>query len=127
MPRLDSTSYTLGFAAAVPEGPIRIGEINSYSTIPQFTIPYRMGWQLAVEEANAAGGVLGRRIEVVSRDDAGKPEDAIRLADYVVDIGPGAGVHGGEIVGQGQLQHMTADQPGGAHQQKLFHQRVPAA
>lgn len=64
--------------------PIRIGEINSYSTIPQFTIPYRMGWQLAVEEANAAGGVLGRRIEVVSRDDAGRPEDAIRLATELV-------------------------------------------
>jgi branched-chain amino acid transport system substrate-binding protein len=65
-------------------GPIRIGEINSYSTIPQFTIPYRMGWQLAVEEANAAGGALGRRIEVVSRDDAGRPEDAIRLATELV-------------------------------------------
>ena len=65
-------------------GPIRIGEINSYSTIPQFTIPYRMGWQLAVEEANAAGGVLGRRLEVVSRDDAGRPEDAIRLATELV-------------------------------------------
>jgi len=69
------------FAQSVP---IRIGEINSYSTIPQFTIPYRMGWQLAVEEANAAGGVLGRRIEVVSRDDAGRPEDAIRLATELV-------------------------------------------
>jgi branched-chain amino acid transport system substrate-binding protein len=63
---------------------IRIGEINSYSTIPQFTVPYRMGWQLAVEEANAAGGLLGRRIEVVSRDDAGKPDDAIRLATELV-------------------------------------------
>ncbi len=64
--------------------PIRIGEINSYSTIPQFTVPYRMGWQLAVEEANAAGGLLGRRVEVVSRDDAGKPDDAIRLATELV-------------------------------------------
>lgn len=64
--------------------PIRIGEINSYSTIPQFTVPYRMGWQLAVEEINAAGGLLGRRIEVVSRDDAGKPEDATRHATELV-------------------------------------------
>jgi branched-chain amino acid transport system substrate-binding protein len=64
--------------------PIRIGEINSYSTIPQFTVPYRMGWQLAVEEANAAGGLLGRRVEVISRDDAGKPDDAIRLATELV-------------------------------------------
>jgi branched-chain amino acid transport system substrate-binding protein len=64
--------------------PIRIGEINSYSTIPQFTVPYRMGWQLAVDEVNAAGGLLGRRIEVISRDDAGKPDDAIRLATELV-------------------------------------------
>lgn len=31
-------------------------------------------------------------------------EDAIRAADYIIDMGPGAGVHGGEIVAQGQLQ-----------------------
>jgi excinuclease ABC subunit A len=35
-------------------------------------------------------------------------EDAIRLADYVLDIGPGAGVHGGEIVGQGTLQDILS-------------------
>jgi branched-chain amino acid transport system substrate-binding protein len=60
--------------------PIKIGEINSYSSIPQFTVPYRQGWQLAVDEVNAAGGLLGRRVEVVSRDDSGKPEEAIRHA-----------------------------------------------
>jgi branched-chain amino acid transport system substrate-binding protein len=60
--------------------PIRIGEINSYSAIPQFTVPYRQGWQLAVEEINAAGGLLGRKVEVVSRDDNGKPEEALRHA-----------------------------------------------
>jgi branched-chain amino acid transport system substrate-binding protein len=76
----------VGAAVALPRlpsaqsAPIRIGEINSYSTIPQFTLPYRNAWQLAVEEVNSAGGVLGRRVEVVSRDDAGKPEDAIRHA-----------------------------------------------
>ena len=85
------TSAVVGAAAALPFGarsqsaPIRIGEINSYSTIPQFTLPYRMGWQLAVDEVNAAGGLLGRRVEVISRDDAGKPEDAIRLATELRD------------------------------------------
>lgn len=64
--------------------PIRIGEINSYSGIPAFTEPYRKGWQLAVEEINAAGGVLGRPLEVVSRDDAGKPADAITAANELV-------------------------------------------
>jgi branched-chain amino acid transport system substrate-binding protein len=79
-------SAVAGAAVALPLGarsqsvPIRIGEINSYSTIPQFTLPYKMGWQLALDEANGAGGLLGRRVEVISRDDAGKPEDAIRHA-----------------------------------------------
>ena len=39
---------------------------------------------------------LGNTVIVVEHD-----EDAIRMADYVVDIGPGAGVHGGTIVAQG--------------------------
>ena len=60
--------------------PIKIGEINSYSTIAQFTTPYRQGWQLAVEEVNAKGGLLGRKVEVIARDDAGKPEEALRHA-----------------------------------------------
>ena len=83
-------SAAVGAAAGLPlrvrsqAAPIRIGEINSYSTIPQFTLPYRMGWQLAVEEVNGAGGLLGRKVEVISRDDAGKPEDAIRLATELV-------------------------------------------
>lgn len=42
---------------------------------------------------------LGNTVIVVEHD-----EDAIREADYVVDIGPGAGVHGGEIVAEGSLQ-----------------------
>ncbi len=41
---------------------------------------------------------LGNTVIVVEHD-----EDAIRMADHVVDIGPGAGVHGGEIVAQGKL------------------------
>jgi branched-chain amino acid transport system substrate-binding protein len=65
--------------------PIRIGEINSYTAAPAFTLPYRSGWQLAVEQVNAAGGVLGRKIEVISRDDAGRPPDAIRLAGELIN------------------------------------------
>ena len=42
---------------------------------------------------------LGNTVIVVEHD-----EDAIRTADHVVDMGPGAGVHGGEIVAQGSLQ-----------------------
>lgn len=41
---------------------------------------------------------LGNTVIVVEHD-----EDAIKEADYIVDIGPGAGVHGGEIIAQGSL------------------------
>lgn len=71
---------TMLVMSASAQTPIRIGEINSYSAMPQFTQPYKQGWQLAVEEINAAGGLLGRKVEVIARDDAGKPEDALRHA-----------------------------------------------
>ncbi|WP_029007699.1 ABC transporter substrate-binding protein [Azospirillum halopraeferens] len=68
-------------ALAADGGPVRVGEINSYTGLPAFTLPYRQGWQLAVEEINAAGGLPGgRALEVISRDDAGKPDDAVRAA-----------------------------------------------
>ena len=76
-----SSCLLFGSTLAVAEAPILIGEISSYSTVPAFTVPYRNGWQLAIEEINAAGGLLnGRKLEVISRDDAGKPDDATRHA-----------------------------------------------
>ena len=66
------------------EHPIRIGEINSYTRLPAFTLPYRKGWQLALEQVNAAGGVKGRKLEVISRDDAGKPGNAVKIAEEMV-------------------------------------------
>ncbi len=78
---LSTWGASLGaWAQGSERSPIRIGEINSYSAIPQFTQPYRQGWQLAVEEVNQAGGLLGRSVEVIARDDAGKPEEALRHA-----------------------------------------------
>ncbi|EKV29213.1 ABC transporter substrate-binding protein [Caenispirillum salinarum AK4] len=67
--------------SALAQDPIKIGEINSYTALPAFTEPYRMGWQLALEEINAAGGVDGRPLEVISKDDAGKPGDAVTAAN----------------------------------------------
>ena len=81
MKYLATLSLSLAALAAHAQGsPIKIGEINSYSAIPQFTQPYKQGWQLAVEEVNAAGGLLGRKVEVIARDDAGKPDEALRHA-----------------------------------------------
>ncbi len=47
----------------------------------------------------------GNTVIVVEHD-----EDAIREADYVFDIGPGAGVHGGQVVSHGTPAHIAADE-----------------
>ncbi|WP_370451413.1 ABC transporter substrate-binding protein [Dankookia rubra] len=75
--------------------PIRIGEINSYTAQPAFLQPYRYGWTMAVEQVNAAGGVNGRSLETLHRDDAGKPEDAVRLAGELVNAEKVALLSGG--------------------------------
>src|SRR5579864_3821933 len=69
---------------AMAQSEIKIGEINSYSLLPAFTEPYRKGWQLAVEEINAAGGVDGKKLVVISRDDGGKPAEAQTAANELV-------------------------------------------
>ncbi|WP_025738893.1 excinuclease ABC subunit UvrA [Salinivibrio socompensis] len=48
---------------------------------------------------------LGNTVMVVEHD-----EDAIRAADYIIDIGPGAGAHGGEIVAEGSLDDILASE-----------------
>mgnify|MGYP000352784287 CR=1 FL=1 len=53
---------------------------------------------------------LGNTLLVVEHD-----EDTMRSADYIVDVGPGAGVHGGEIVAAGT--------PGGGHEYPRLHHR----
>jgi len=70
-----------GLGSAAAQDAIRIGEINSYKAQPAFLEPYRNGWQLALEQVNAAGGVLGKKLEVISRDDNGNPGDSVRLAE----------------------------------------------
>jgi len=79
----------LAMALAVPagvqaQGTIKIGELNSYKVFPAFLEPYKKGWELALEEVNAAGGVFGRKIEVISRDDNGNPGDAVRVAEELL-------------------------------------------
>src|SRR5271168_2076873 len=73
-------AISLGQTASAQET-IRIGELNSYKSQPAFLDPYKKGWEMAVEEINAAGGVLGKKLEVVSRDDGANPGDAVRVAE----------------------------------------------
>jgi branched-chain amino acid transport system substrate-binding protein len=75
-------SMAAGMASA--QDTIKIGELNSYKTVPAFLEPYKKAWELAVEEVNAAGGVNGKKLEVVSRDDNGTPGDAVRTAEELV-------------------------------------------
>ncbi len=75
---------TLSMNAASAQNPIRIGEINSYKAQAAFLEPYRRGMELAVEQVNAAGGVAGRKIEIVTRDDNANPGDAVRMAEELV-------------------------------------------
>jgi branched-chain amino acid transport system substrate-binding protein len=71
-------------AAQAQQPPIKLGELNSYAQWAAFTVPYRNGWQMALDEINAKGGVLGRKIEIVSRDDGATTGSATRVADELV-------------------------------------------
>ena len=80
-------SLLLGVAAATvsaQDKTIKIGELNSYKVFPAFLEPYKKGMELALEEINASGGGLGRRLELVTRDDGGTPGDAVRVAEELI-------------------------------------------
>ena len=69
---------------AFAQDTIKIGELNSYKSQTAFLDPYKKGWEMAIEEVNAKGGVLGKKLEVISRDDGSNPGDAVRVADELV-------------------------------------------
>ncbi len=69
---------------ALAQGTIKIGEVNSYKAQPAFLEPYKKGMELAVEEINAAGGVNGKKLELITRDDNASPGDAVRAAEELL-------------------------------------------
>src|SRR5262245_23006182 len=76
-------------AAGAPAGaqgkPIRIGEIKSHSRLATvYTFPYKEVLLMAAKEINDSGGVLGRPIEFVFRDDKLKPDEAVKAARELV-------------------------------------------
>lgn len=75
------TLFFFGEADSFAQDTIKIGELSSYKNQPAFLEPYRKGWQLALEEVNASGGMLGKKLEVISRDDGATPGDAVRVAE----------------------------------------------
>jgi len=84
--RLARVAALATFAASVTVAaqPIKLGELNSYKVFPAFLEPYKKGMELALTEINASGGVLGRPLEIVSRDDNGNPGDAVRVAEELL-------------------------------------------
>jgi branched-chain amino acid transport system substrate-binding protein len=80
-----ATLATLPISAIAQSGdPIIIGEINHYKRLAAFAGPYKLGIELALEEVNEAGGVLGRPLEFVFRDDQGEPGEAIKIAEELM-------------------------------------------
>ena len=54
---------------ALAQGTYKIGEINSYKGPSPFLEPYKKGMELAVEQVNASGGIAGRKLQLIVRDD----------------------------------------------------------
>jgi branched-chain amino acid transport system substrate-binding protein len=103
-----------GGGGAHAQGVIKIGDINSYKAMAANMAPYRKGVDLAVEQINAAGGVLGKRFEIVSRDDGANPGDAVRAADDLV-LKEGVDLLSGTI-----LSHIGVAITDYARQRKVF-------
>ena len=74
----------LALSTVVQAQNIRIGELNSYKVFAAFLEPYKKGMELALEEINAAGGIDGRKLELIVRDDGGTPGDAVRVAEELI-------------------------------------------
>ena len=79
-----AAAAALAFTTAHAQGVIKIGEVNSWKAQPAFLEPYKKGMELAVEEINAAGGVNGKKIELITRDDNANPGDAVRVAEELI-------------------------------------------
>ena len=70
--------------SAMAADTIKIGEINHYKRMAAFAEPYKKGIELRLGEVNAAGGVLGKKLEFIYRDDQGKPGEAVKIAEELM-------------------------------------------
>jgi len=85
-------SITLAAMAAIGLGgsvvqaneTIKVGDINHYKRLAFLAQPYKKGLDLAVSEINADGGVLGKPLEIIYRDDQGKPGEAVKIAEELM-------------------------------------------
>jgi branched-chain amino acid transport system substrate-binding protein len=80
-----SLVVTLSACGATESGPIRIGVAGSFSD--PIGLPMKLAAELAVEEINAGGGVHGRPLELVARDDYADPDSAVFIANDLYQEG----------------------------------------
>ena len=91
-------ALALSAAPARAAAPLTIGEINPRTgALAVQGTAIHQGILLAVEEANARGGVGGRRIQVVSRDDEGAPQRAIAAAEELASRHAAVALIGGYV------------------------------
>jgi branched-chain amino acid transport system substrate-binding protein len=106
-------------AALVPlasaQAVIKIGEVNSYKVQPAFLEPYKKGMELAVDEINAAGGVGGKKVQLITRDDNGNPGDAVRAAEELISR------ENVDVLAGGFLSHIGLALADFAKQKKFFY------
>lgn len=66
--------------------PIKIGEIFCYTACPDTAKHWKRGWEMALEDINAEDGVLGRPLEVISRDSKASPPDTLQVMSEMVNL-----------------------------------------
>jgi branched-chain amino acid transport system substrate-binding protein len=81
------TGALLFFAAPVfsDSGPIKIGAVLRLSTGAEQGLPAKRGVQMAVDEFNKAGGLNGRKVEVICEDEKNSPAEALNAAKKLVN------------------------------------------
>lgn len=85
-----SATYSIGLSTVLAQGgePIRIGVVQTLSgPAANLGKEILLGAQIAADQVNAAGGVLGRKVELVIRDDKGTPADALSAARELSSAG----------------------------------------
>jgi len=82
---LAGAAVALAPAGASAEGPIKIGfPIPLSGPTATYGVPILKGAELAVDEINAQGGVLGRKLELLSRDSKANADEAVRLSRELI-------------------------------------------
>ena len=79
-----AAAAALAPAAALAQDTIKVGEINHYKRMAAFAEPYKKGIELALSQINGDGGVLGKDLEFVFRDDQGDPAEAVKIAEELM-------------------------------------------